>query len=201
MEKTEKKFYLMLVFFILVIVICFIINWHASNLSNSYLMNAKFNRMNQENFQYYAIDRGIRANGNLGVSLGLGQEMITDVVLWSKTNDENLLNEVLELQKYMSSTIQNGQNFSKEMNDYSNISKEFGRQSIENESIVAQIDQGLNKMQLAPIFFSMTFIPLGLNEKREEKFVSRKVIISLIIFLLGFIIWIIGFAPVFNLLF
>ena len=201
MKKIEKKFYLMLIFFIIFIAICFMINWHATNLSNSFSMKAKFNRMNQENFQYYAIDRGLRANGDLGISLGLGQEMITDVILWSKTNDENLLDKVLELQGYMSTIIQTGQNFTKDMNEYSNMSKEFGRQSIENESTVVQIDQGLSKMQIAPIFFSMTFIPLGFDEKRKEKFFTKNVIISFALFFLGSIIWATGFVPILNLLF
>lgn len=199
MNKNESRLYKLILIFIVSMALCFFLNWHTTGQADSYLTKAHVNRLNQDEFQYHSIDRGIRSLGDMEIANSRASQAIIDFVLWSKTNNQTVFEQGIEF--FQDINLTEAINLTKEMNEYQAIAKQYGRDALSNESAALQINSGLSLMNLAPLFFSMTFVPLSLDEKRKEKFFTFGVKLSIIIFALGLSIWFLSFISIFNLIF
>lgn len=200
-KELVKRKEIIFIISLIVIIFCFLIDGFAIYKSTTYTESAKENRGLQNKFKDLSNYMGTSVVKTATEAI-YAEELSIDMYLrWMDTKDiEYFENSTSRLE--LSTTILNlSSSYIYTEWEYINETAKYEKLANENDSKSSKINMGLLLMNMAIFLLSLSIIPLrmGLEEKEKKYYIFKH--FGLIIFIMGSSMWMLGFIPIFSLMF
>jgi len=200
-KESVKRKEIIFIVSLIVIIFCFLIDGFAIYKSTMYTQSAKDNRLLQNKYKDLSNFMGTSVVQTTSNAIYEEQLSIMNYLRWMDTKDMYYFEQSnYELNNSIDSLEQSTFLIYKEW-DYINETAIYEELANENDSKSSKINMGLLLMNMAIFFLSLSIIPLRMGMEETEKKYHIFKHFGLIIFIMGLSMWMLGFIPIFSLLF